>query len=324
MLTRPARAARSTPAECPPPAPSRPHYGDPVPRTCVFFHAHPDDEALLTSGTMAMLAAEGHRVVLVVATLGEQGLASPSPGGPDRLGELRLAELMVSADALGCARVVCLGYRDSGPAHPNRGRVGAVDDRPVPFAEADTDQAAHRLAALLREEDATLLTTYDSSGGYGHPDHVQVHRVGAQAAMLAGTPLILQATYDRSRFARLALLLRLAAPLRRLLPAFDADALSRAYTAGHLITHRVDVRRQLDAKRRSLAAHATQATGGGSVRTLALLLRLPRPLFGRLLGTEYFVQQGGVAGSPLRHPLESRWTQDSSECHRPARPGGLA
>ncbi|MFD0890019.1 PIG-L deacetylase family protein, partial [Streptosporangium algeriense] len=80
--------------------------------TAVFFHAHPDDEALLTAGTMAMLAAQGHRVVLVVATSGELGQADLEPG--EALGAARMAELYRSAAALGCARVVNLGYGDSG------------------------------------------------------------------------------------------------------------------------------------------------------------------------------------------------------------------
>src|SRR3954447_6470039 len=82
--------------------------------TAVFFHAHPDDEALLTAGTMAMLADEGHRVVLVVATAGERGLAELPHG--EELGRARMDELRSSAAALGCARVVQLGYGDSGLA----------------------------------------------------------------------------------------------------------------------------------------------------------------------------------------------------------------
>ncbi len=176
-------------------------------RTCVFFHAHPDDEALFTSGTMARLAAEGHRVVLVVATAGDQGLAAPesitsstsstsgttgTPGtAAPRLGDVRLAELRASAAALGVARVEHLGYADSG-----------LDGRAEPtwapaFVRADADEAAGRLAALLAEERADLVTTYDPAGGYGHPDHVRVHQVGARAAELAGTPTVLEATVDR-------------------------------------------------------------------------------------------------------------------------------
>lgn len=276
----------------------------------MFFHAHPDDEALLTAGTMAMLAAEGHRVVLVVATLGDQGLAAPEALGHRRLDEVRSAELAASARTLGCARVVFLGYQDSGWGWPpGDGRAVGSATPPAPsgeavaFAEADIEQVAGKLAALLRDERADLVTIYDPAGGYGHPDHVQVYRVGTRAAALAGTPVVLQATFDRTLLMRV---LRLVAPLRRFLPEFDLAAYGRAYTLGRLITHRVDVRHHLDAKRRSLAAHVSQAAGSDSVRTLALLLRLPRPLFRRFLGTEYYVQLGANPARPFRHPLDTR------------------
>lgn len=264
---------------------------------------------------MAILAAEGHRVVLVVATLGGQGLSDANATLPGGLAGIRRAELEASARALGCARVVHLGYRDSGwgrdraAIRSSTRATGDSDEVPlsaVPFSKADVEQAAHALAALLTEERAGLVTTYDPAGGYGHPDHRQVHRVGARAAALAGTPVVLQATYDRFWLTGLARVLRIAGPLRRFLPAFDSDALGRAYTARQLITHRVDVRRHLDAKRRSLAAHASQTTGGDSVRTLALLARLPAPLFRRLLGTEYYVRPGALPERPLRHPLATR------------------
>src|SRR5256885_8360310 len=144
---------------------------DTVPYTLVSFHAHPDDEALLTAGTLARASAEGHRVVLVVATTGEAGLAASDVLADGPLGERRTAELMRSARALGCARVEWLGYADSGMADAPS---GAADS----FADADLEEAAERLAAILREEEADAITIYDPAGGYGHPDHVQVHHVG--------------------------------------------------------------------------------------------------------------------------------------------------
>jgi LmbE family N-acetylglucosaminyl deacetylase len=261
--------------------------------TCVFFHAHPDDEALLTAGTMARLAAEGHRVVLVVATSGERGLAAATATGGQRLGEVRVAETQASAEALGCARVEFLGYADSGLD----GRAAAEDGR-RPFATVDPAEAASVLAGLLREEDASLLTTYDPAGGYGHPDHVQVHRVGARAAELAGTPLVLQATVDRD------LLLRALRLLRRVYPLpIDLANFAEAYTPREAITHRVDVRRYSAAKRKSMLAHVTQTTGGDTVRTLAALLRLPKFAFRLALGTEWYVQPNLPPGRPLGDPL---------------------
>jgi LmbE family N-acetylglucosaminyl deacetylase len=261
--------------------------------SCVFFHAHPDDEALLTSGTMARLAAQGHRVVLVVATSGERGLVAPDATGGRGLGEVRMAETLASAKALGCARVEFLGYADSGLDGLAAGGPGQV-----PFAKADLDEAAGALAALLEQERAALLTTYDPAGGYGHPDHVQVHRVGARAAELAGTPLVLQATVDRDLLTRALRLLRRVYPV-----PIDPASFASAYTPRDAITHRVDVRRHLAQKRQSMAAHATQTTGGETVRTLAALLRLPRFLFRLVLGTEWYVQPGLGRGPALRDPL---------------------
>ncbi len=150
--------------------------------TAVFFHAHPDDEAIQTGGTMARMAAEGHRVVLVTATRGELGEVPEgflSPG--ETLTERRALELAAACDALGVARHEYLGYRDSGMAgEPSN------DDADC-FWQADVDEAASRLASILDEEDADIVATYDENGGYGHPDHIQVHRVGLRAAERAET-----------------------------------------------------------------------------------------------------------------------------------------
>lgn len=166
---------------------------------------------------------------------------------------------------------------------------------PRPFAAADVE-AAGRLAAVLRTERADVLTSYDPAGGYGHPDHMQVHRVGARAAELAGTPVLLEATVDR-------LLLRRALRLVGWLPGapagFDSSSVTGAYTARTDLTHRVDVRRFTDRKRAAMAAHASQATADRSTRTLQVLLRLPRPVFTLVAGHEWYRQPGRPTGSPL-------------------------
>ncbi|WP_309117512.1 PIG-L family deacetylase [Saccharothrix sp.] len=239
-------------------------------RTCVFFHAHPDDEALLTGGTMARLAAEGHRVVLVVATAGERGLAAHEKD----LGAVRTKEAHRAAKVLGCARVEFLGYADS----------GLDGGAPAGFARADVPEAAGRLAEILHEERADLLTTYDPVGGYGHPDHVQVHRVGALAAELAGTLRVWEATVDRTLLLRA---LRVARVARR----FDLTPFRTAYTPRAEITHAVDVRRYAGCKRAALAAHATQTTGGDQTRTVSALLSLPPPLFRLVMGTEWYIER---------------------------------
>jgi LmbE family N-acetylglucosaminyl deacetylase len=258
------------------------------PFTVVSFHAHPDDEALLTAGTLAGASAAGHRVVIVVATSGESGLAAGDPAA-DELGRRRERELATAAEAIGAARVVLLGHPDSGSAPGLR-----VDDGQVPFADLDPQVVAEELATLLREEHADVLTTYDAAGGYGHPDHVQVHRAGVLAAGMAGTPVVLEATVDRE------LLLRATSVLRRVstvVPTPYLPDLRTAFTPRHELTHRVDVRPHLDRKVRALRAHASQAGGDQGVRTLALLLRLPRPLRRRVLGFEWFREVGRVPGA---------------------------
>lgn len=239
----------------------------------VAFHAHPDDEALLTGGTLAKLAADGHRVVIAVATDGIVWEAS------DR----RLAELRASARVLGAARVVHLGYADSG--------LGPVlfNDPPgrTRFVRADLDEAAARLAAILQEERAGLLLSYDARGGYGHRDHVKVHQVGIRAATLAGDVRILEATWPRKLYTWQYVAVRLG----RLVVRYRPREACLAGTPRAAITHRVNVRRYAAQKQAALAAHASQHSGNGrSARLMRLLIRLPVPAFGALLGYEWFAQ----------------------------------
>lgn len=250
-------------------------------RTLVAFHAHPDDEALLTAGTMARAVAEGHRVVMVVATDGDLGTEEYSPDG--RFGERRLAEARKSAHVLGVARVEHLGYADSGlgpqtyPDPPGRSR----------FVHAPVEEAAERLAAILRDEHADLLLSNDRNGGYGHRDHVRVHEVGARAAELAGTPRVLQATIPRELICRAV---DLASKVYRFPPEFDRSSLEGAYSARSEITHRIRVHRYAAQKRASLRAHASQtAAKGGADRALAGFLRIPRPVYDLVFGWEWFI-----------------------------------
>lgn len=249
--------------------------------TVVAFHAHPDDEALLTGGTLARLAAEGHRVVIVVATDGVVD-AAPAPGLRSRLDELR-----ASAMCLGAARVEHLGYADSGhgpilfPDPPGR----------VRFVRADPEEAAARLASLIRAERADLLISYDQHGGYGHRDHVRVHEVGVLAARLADVRVV-EATAPRELAILLFLPLRLFRPVLR----SDAAAIGAAFSPRSAITHRVDVRRYAAAKHAALASHRSQTSAARQGSPLArLLVRLPLPVFGLVLGREWFAEPGAAA-----------------------------
>lgn len=245
-----------------------------APRSLVFVHAHPDDEALLTAGTMARASAEGHRVTLIVATDGAAGLTS-NDFSTD-LAQTRRAELDASASALGVARTVLLGYPDSG-------LTGEVADG---FAHVGRFAIAKRISAVCDEVSADVLVGYDPSGGYGHPDHVQVHRsVRTAQALCTRTPRLFEATLPREPIARAA---HVAAALRATPREFDPAEFDRAWTPRAEITHRVDVRDHLDAKDAALRAHASQAAADGTTRTLGVLTRLPRPLQVLLLGTEYY------------------------------------
>jgi LmbE family N-acetylglucosaminyl deacetylase len=246
----------------------------------VAFHAHPDDEVLLTGGTIARLAAEGHRVVIVVACDGDMW-TNPNQGR-------RLDELRASAAILGADKALHLGYADSG-----HGPV-LFEDPPgrTRFARADVGESAGKLAALLKKEHADLLLSYDPQGGYGHRDHVRVHQVGARAAELTGVRVV-EATVPRELVARVAgplLLLHLVTRYR----LDEARGYGMPRSA---ITHRVDVRRYAAQKRAALAEHRTQVFGRGrGARMLRALLRCPLPVFRVACGTEWFAEPGGRTG----------------------------
>ncbi|HEY5201716.1 MAG TPA: PIG-L family deacetylase [Acidothermaceae bacterium] len=258
--------------------------------TIVAFHAHPDDEVLLMGGTIARLASEGHRVILVTATTGERGLAAAELTTDRTLADVRTDELKRSAALLGCARVVVLGYSDSG-TNPDGGDPNA-------FATVPLNESARQLCTLLQEENADVLTIYDPVGGYGHPDHVQVHRVGRRAAELARTPLVLQVTVDRVGLQRALRLVRWFAPRT---PDFRSARFADRYTHPLDITHKVNVRGFLPQKRAAMLAHASQSTSDGPVRAMRWFIRLPWPLFRVAFGHEWFVEQGR---RPRKPPLD--------------------
>lgn len=256
--------------------------------TVVFFHAHPDDESIATGGTMAQLARHGHRTILVVATRGENGeVPDGFLGDGERLGDRRVQETAASAQVLGVARHEFLGYVDSG-------MIGTPEnDAPESFWRADVDEAAERLAQILREESAEVLTVYDDNGNYGHPDHIQVHRVGVRAAELAGVERVYESTVDQDHFRDL---MKRAAELG--LPALDEEegvvdehGGFEMGKPGHLITTRVDVRDVLDVKRRSMQAHASQ------IAETSFFLAMPPQAFEATWGEEWFIRRGAPEGT---------------------------
>ncbi len=254
--------------------------------TVVFFHAHPDDESIATGGTMAKLAAAGHRVVLVVATKGEHGEVSEGfLDAGETLGSRRERETAASAGALGAARHEFLGYTDSG-------MIGTPEnDAPECFWQADIDDAAERLAVILREEQADALTVYDENGNYGHPDHIQVHRVGIRAAELAGVGQVFESTLDQDYFRDLMKrAAELGMPNLPETEGVDAEEMNMGMP-GHLITTRVDVREFLEVKRRSMQAHASQ------IAETSFFLSMPPAAFEATWGTEFFIRRGAPEGT---------------------------
>jgi LmbE family N-acetylglucosaminyl deacetylase len=253
--------------------------------TLVAFHAHPDDECITTGGTLAKAVDDGHRVVLVYATRGEVGEAPDGILAPDEsLVERRRREVMASADALGVHRVEFLGYRDSG-------MQGTADnEHPAAFWQADVGEAAERLAAILRDESADVLIAYDENGNYGHPDHVQVHRVGVAAAERAGTEHVLEATMSRERVRDfIDQMVASGAATRDDVPDLD-DPDQPFGMPEDVITTRVDVRPWAERKRAAMAAHETQ------VGDLGPFLSMPLEVFREAMGTEFFIRRGVPAG----------------------------
>ena len=254
----------------------------------VFFHAHPDDEAIFTGGTIARLAEAGRRVVAVFATRGERGASSALAGSPAQLPAQRWRESLAAAEILGVERVESLGWHDSGMA----GDPGNAD--PAAFAAAPADEAAAVLAEVLVQEAAEALVVYDEWGIYGHPDHVQVHVVGRRAAALAGVACVYEATVDREylHFVETHLVVEAGVPGGRGRPVRELGLAATSIGAPTvLISHTVDVRPVLARKRAAMAAHASQ------IPETASAMSLPTEAFAAVYGYEWYI--GGGRPGPL-------------------------
>ena len=232
-------------------------------RRLLLVHAHPDDESIGTGATMARYAAEGAQVTLVTCTLGELGeiippsLAHLAADAGDRLGEYRIGELDAACAALGVADHRFLGgpgrWRDSGMM----GTEG--NDDPRCFWRADVDQAADALLEVIREVRPQVLVTYDANGFYGHPDHIQAHRVAWRAFGLAG-------------------------------PGGPAKFYATAAPDSDQVTTEIDGAAYLDAKVAAMRAHATQITVSPPFFALSDQVRR------RLAGVECYTLLAGPRG----------------------------
>jgi LmbE family N-acetylglucosaminyl deacetylase len=247
--------------------------------TLVCFHAHPDDEAIATSGTMMKAKIDGHRVVLVFATRGELGETERVPAGVS-LADHRVEECHKAAAIIGADRVEFLPFRDSGMADDPR-----IDDDGT-FHSAPLDVAAEALATILREERADVLTVYDERGNYGHPDHIKVHHVGYRAAELAGVSQVYENTINREYL--VALLTERPGDLAGI-DAPDPEEMDLGMPEAR-ITHWVDVGDFIERKRQAIAVHASQ------VDETSFFLTMPDDAFKRGFGYEWYIHRGSPTG----------------------------
>ena len=271
-------------------------------RRLLLVHAHPDDESIGTGATMARYAAEGAGVTLVTCTLGELGevippdLAHLAADREDRLGAYRIGELAAACAALGVTDHRYLGgpgrWRDSG--------MMGLDTNDVPgcFWQADLDEAAGELLKVIREVRPQVLVSYDDNGFYGHPDHIQAHRVARRAFELADGQV--------SKFYATAVprsVLAAAIDLAR-----DNDAAGGAAgggvdfqqvdsvddlpfgTADENVTTEIDATAFLDAKLAAMRAHATQ------IAVDSPFFALSNNLGQRAFGREYYTLLAGPRG----------------------------
>jgi LmbE family N-acetylglucosaminyl deacetylase len=250
--------------------------------TLVSFHAHPDDECIACGGIMRKAYEDGHRVVLVVATRGERGeVAEGFLSDGEQLWQRRVEETRASAEILGAHRTEFLGYVDSGMMGTPANEV------PTSFWRAPVEEAAEKLAEILRAERADVLTCYDDNGGYGHPDHIQVHRVGMRAAELAGTPRVYQNTMNRDHIRRgMSALAAQAATSGIELPEIGEEF----GKPESVITAAVDVSPYIEHKRRAMRAHASQ------ISEQSFFLAMPDDSFRHAFGTEWFIREGQGPG----------------------------
>ncbi len=285
----------------------------------LLVHAHPDDETINNGATMARYVDAGARVTLVTCTRGEQGeilvpeLSHLAADADDALGPYRETELAAAMAVLGVRDHRFLGeaghgrpavrYRDSGMAYAEDGSVIAVPDpRTEAFALADVDEAAERLADLVRQLRPQVVVSYEPGGGYGHPDHVQTHRVAMRAVELAadgpgagGPPWPVPKVYW------VVMPESLVRRARQDLAAAGDGAPGGGWADGPLpsmvvpddqVTTVVDGSRWVARKAAAMRAHATQITVDEPYFALSNGLRQP------LVGREYYRLVQGTACGP--------------------------
>lgn len=284
----------------------------------LLVHAHPDDETINNGATMARYVAEGAQVTLLTCTLGEEGevlvpeLTQLAAGQADQLGGYRIWELRGAMDALGVTDMRFLGgpgrYRDSG-------MMGTpANERPRAFWNADLDEAIGHAVAVVREVRPQVVVTYDANGGYGHPDHIQAHRVAMGAVAAAADPAYRP---DLGEAWSVAKVYWCCVPRSVLQQGIDAlkAAGEQSFFAGvesagdipfavpdDVVTAAVDGRAYIDRKDAAMRAHPTQILLDGPFFALSNHLGL------EVLGVEYYRLVRGERGPA--GPAPEGWEDD--------------
>lgn len=274
----------------------------PVSPSLLCVHAHADDESIATGGVLARAAEEGSRTAVVTATGGELGEIVGEAMDPEevrpRLAEVRRAELAAALDILAAGAPRFLGYRDSGMM----GTAG--NDDPRSFWNAPFDEAVGRLVAEIRAFRPDVLVTYDAFGGYGHPDHVQAHRVSLVAAEACAAAGLYPDAGGAWRIAKVylgtiprsvAAFLNAELPRRGLASPFGEETDPARLTMGtpdEQVTTIVDVGPWLDRKWSALRAHVSQ------IGPESFFLNIPEELRARVFGQEWFVRHRSTVATP--------------------------
>ncbi len=264
------------------------------------LYAHPDDEQVM-SGLFAECASEGIRTGLICATRGEAGqIHSSADATRETLGQVREAELRAAAVVCGVKDLWFLGYRDSGWFDT------PDNDDPRSFHRCDQNEALGKIVAIVREFKPTIMVTFDPSGGYGHLDHLMIHKLAKEAFTAAadsamfpevGEPWQAERLYY-STFSR-----GVMAGFRELMSKHTPDSdflkldFSKLGTDDSEITNDVDVMKWIDVKDRSLRCHRTQSSDADRWSIM------PTEMVAKLRGTEHYIL---AAGTPLPDSPEAR------------------
>lgn len=263
------------------------------PLTLMAVHAHPDDEATGTGGVLARYAAEGVRTVLVTCTDGGcgDGPGGVKPGGPGHdpaaVALMRRQELEASCEVLKISDLEMLDYADSG-------MMGwPSNDAPGSFWRTPVAEGAARLAELIRHYRPDVVVTYDENGFYGHPDHIQAHRITMAAIEMTDlTPKVYWTAMPRATMARFGEVMREFGAEMPELDSAEAAAIAEIGLPDDEITTWVDTTAFSGQKFDALAAHASQGEN-------IFFLKMGKERFGDLMGMETFVRVRDTTGAAV-------------------------